>query len=101
MAGDVTRLDKGVVGRGVTGALVALVCLVGLMTCFRFGLVVFAKLFNIVAFEGLTFDTTGLEGNTLTEFSLGFERVALDGMTLALMGVFLAAVGCGFFRAGA
>lgn len=89
---------EGLVGRGVTVALVVLACFVGLMTCLETGLEVLAVVvLETVDFEGLTLDTVGFEGTTLTEFVLGLDGVALDGVTLGLGGVFLAVVGCGFF----
>lgn len=89
---------ENLVGRGVTGALVVLVCFVGLVTCLETGLVVLAVVvFEIVGFDGLTLDIVGLEGETLTEFVLGLDGVALDGVTLGLGVVFLVVVGCGFF----
>lgn len=89
-------LYEGLVGGRVTGALVVLICFVGLVTCLETGLEVLAVL-EIVDFEGLTLDIVGLEGTTLTEFVLGLDGVALDVITLGLGDVFLAVVGCGFF----
>lgn len=98
VAGDVTVLYEGLVGCGVTGALVVLGCFVGLVTCLETGLEVLADVvLDTVDVEGLTLDIAGLEGITLTEFVLGLGRVALDGVTLGLGGVFLTVVGCGFF----
>lgn len=89
---------EGLVGRGVTVALVVLTCFVGLMTCLETGLEVLAfAVLEMVDFEGLTLDIVGFEGTTLTEFVLGLDGVALDGVTLGLGGVFLVVVGCGFF----
>lgn len=98
MAGGVTVLYEGLVGRGVIGALEVLACLVGLATCLKSGLEVLTVTFlEIVDFEELTLDTVGLDGTTLTEFVLGLGRVALAVVTLGLGGVFLAGAGCGFF----
>lgn len=89
---------EDLVGRGVTVALVVLACFVGLLTCLETGLEVLAVVvLEVVDFDGLTLDIGGLEGTTLTEFVLGFDGVALDGMTLGLGDVFFVAVGCGFF----
>lgn len=90
-------MNEGLVGRGVTVALVVLAGFVGLMTCLETGLDVLAVVVLTVDFEGLTLDIVGLEGTTLTEFVLGLDGVALDGVTLGLGDVFLAVVGCGFF----
>lgn len=90
-------LYEGLVGSGVTGALVVLACFVGL-TCLETGLEVLAVVvLETVDFEGLTLDIDGLEGTTLTEFALGLDGMALDVVTLGLGEVFLAVVGCGFF----
>lgn len=97
VAGGVTGLYEGLVGRRVSGALVVLDCFVGLMTCLETGLEVLAvEVLEIDDFEGLTLDIVGLEGTTLTGFTLGLDGVALDGVTLGLGDVFLAVVGCGF-----
>lgn len=78
--------------------MVVLACFVGLMTCLESGLAVLAdEVLDIVDFEGLTLDIVGLEGTTLTEFTLGLGRVAFDVAILGLGDVFLAVVGCGFF----
>lgn len=97
MAGGVTVLYEGLVGGGVTGALDVLTGFVGL-ACLETGLEVLAVVvLEMVDFEGLTLDTDGLEGTTLTGVALGLDGVALDVVTLGLGDVFLAAVGCGFF----
>ena len=99
VAGGVTGLSDGLVGRTMTVALVVLDCFVGLMTCLVTGLEVLAVVvLKTVGFEGLTLGFVGLEGTTLTGLVLGFNGVALDGVTLGLGGVFLAVVGWGFFR---
>lgn len=91
-------LYVGLVGRGVTGALVVLACFVGLITCLETGLEVLAVVvLEIADFEGLTLDIVDLEGITLIEFVLGLDGVALDGVALGLGGVFLGVVGCDFF----
>lgn len=88
-------LYEGLVGCRVTGALVVLVCFVGLVTCLE---VLAVVVLDHVDFEGLALDIVGLT-TTLTEFVLGLDTVALDGVTLGLGDVFLAVVGCGFLRA--
>lgn len=89
---------EGLVGRGVTGALVVLACFVGLVVCLETGFEVLAVVgLEIVDFEGETLDSVGLEGTTLTGFNLGLDGVALDGVTLGLGEGFLAVVGSGFF----
>lgn len=95
-------LYEGLVGCGVTGALVVLVCFVGLVTCLETVLeVLVVVVLDHVDFEGLALDIVGFKGTTLTEFVLGLDTVALDGVTLLTLGlgdVFLAVVGCGFLR---
>lgn len=91
-------LYEALVGGGVTGRLVVFACFVGLVTCLDASLEVLAvTVFEIVDFEGLTLAMVGLEGTTLTDFTLGLDGVALDVVTLRLGDVFLAVVGCGFF----
>lgn len=98
VAGGVTALYEGLVGRGVTGALVVLACLVGLRTCLEPGLEVLAvAVFNIVDFEGVTLGTLVLGGTALTELVLDLVGVALEGVVFGLGDVFFAVVGCGFF----
>lgn len=103
MAGGVTVLYRGLVGLGVTGALVVLTCLVGFVgfvNCLTTGLDVLADVvLEIVDFEGLTLDNCVLEATALTEFTLGLVGVAFDDRTLGLGDAFLAVVGCGFFGA--
>lgn len=85
-------------GRTVTGALVALVCFVGLAVGLGTGLEVLgAAVLEIVDFEGLILDIVGFEGATFAGFELGLDGVALDGATLGLGDGFLAVVGGGFF----
>lgn len=97
VAGGVTELYEGLVGRGVTGALVVLGCLVGLTTCLEPGLEVLAVVvLDIVDFEGVTLGTLDLEGATLMELVLGLVGVALEGVVFGLGDVFFAVVGCGF-----
>ena len=99
VAGGVTVLYNGLVGRGVTGALMVLVCFVG---CLETGFEVLADGdLEIVGFEGLTLGNVGLEVTSLTEFDLGLDRVALVDGTLGLGDGFLAVVGCGFFGTAA
>lgn len=89
---------ESLVGRGVTGALVVLVCFVGFVTCLETGLVVLTVVvLELVGFDGLTLDIVGFEGTALTEFVLALDGVALDGVALGLGDVFLVVVGCGFF----
>lgn len=98
VAGGVTVLNEGLVGRGVTGALVVLACLVGLTTCLEPGLEVLAVVvLDIVDFEGVTLGTLVLGGTALTELVLGLVGVALEGVVFGLGDVFFAVVGCGFF----
>lgn len=81
-------------GRKVTGALVGLVCFVGLIICLEAGLEVLAvTVFDVVDFEGPTLDIVGFDGTILTGFDLGLDGVALDGVTLGLGDGFLAVVG--------
>lgn len=97
MAGGVTELYEGLVGRGVTGALVVFGSLVGLTTCLEPGLEVLAVVdLDIVDFEGVTLGTLVLEGTALMELVLGFVGVALEGVVFGLGDVFFAVVGCGF-----
>lgn len=100
MAGCVTGLYEGLVGLGVTGALV-LVGFVGLVTCLDTGFTVLAlAVLENVDFDGLTLDNVGFEGAGLAEFTLGIvglDGVAFDGVTFGLGEVFFAVVGCGFF----
>lgn len=98
VAGGVTELYAGLVGRGVTGALVVLACLVGLTSCLEPGLEVFAVVvLDVVDFEGMTLGTLVFEGTALTELVLGLVGVAFEGVVLGLGDVFFAVVGCGFF----
>lgn len=98
MAGGVTELYEGLVGRGVTGALVVLACFVGLTTCLEPGLEVLAvAVLDIVDFEGVTLGTLALGGTALMELVLGLVGVALEGVVFGLGDVFFAVVGCGFF----
>lgn len=96
MAGGVTVLYEGLVGRGVIGALVVLVvCFVGMVTCLETGLEVLGVVgLNGVDFEGLILAI--VLGRTLTDCVLGLDGVALDGVTFVLGGGFTV-VGCGFF----
>lgn len=95
VAGGVTGLYEDLGGRTVTGALVVLVCFVGLVIGLETGLEVLdAAVLEIVDFEGLILDVDGFEG---TGFVLALDGVALDGATLGLGDGFLAVVGCGFF----
>lgn len=98
VAGGVTGLYEGLVGRGVAGDLVVMACFVGLVVTLETGLEVLAVVvLGTVGFEGLILDFVGSEGTALTEFDLGLDGVALDDVTLGLGGVLLAVVGCGFF----
>lgn len=100
MAGGVTGLYEGLVGLGVTGALV-LVGFVGLVNCLDTGFTVLAlAVLENVDFDGLTLGNVGFEGAGLTEFALdivGFDGVAFEVVTFGLGGVFFVVVGCGFF----
>lgn len=90
VAGGVTGLYEGLVGLGVTGALVVIGCFVGLGVLAAVGL-------GVADFERLTFDVVGLKGASFRESGLGLDGVAFDDVTLDLEGVLLALVGWGFF----
>lgn len=97
VAGGVTKLYVGLVGRGVTGALVVLGSLVGLTTCLEPSLEVLAVVvLDIVDLEGVTLGTLVLEGTGLVELVLGLVGVALEGVVFGLGDAFFAVVGCGF-----
>lgn len=101
VAAGVTGLYEGLVGRWATGALEVLACFVGLIACLESGLEVLTVAFlESVDFEVFTLDSVGLDGTTLTEFSLGLDRLALDVATLGLGGVFFVMGSCGFFGTG-
>lgn len=94
VAGAVTELYEGLVGRGVTGFFVVLACFVGLMSCLAPGLEVLAGVvLEIDVFKGLTLDIVVLGATILTEFFLGLDGVALEGVALGFRGIFLVEVG--------
>lgn len=102
VAGGVTVLYDGLVGRGVTEALVDLVSFVGLIIFLEAGFEVLAFVdFETVDFDGLTLDNVGFGVVTLTEFNLDLGGVTLDEGTLGLVGIFLAGVNCGLFETAA
>lgn len=102
VAGGVTVLSEGLVGRGVTEALVDLVSFVGLIIFLEAGFEVLAFVdFETVDFDGLTLDNVGFGVVIWTEFDLDLGGVALDEGTLGLGVIFLTGVNCGLFETAA
>lgn len=99
MAGGVTVLNVGLVGRGFIGALVVSGFLVGFVVCLEVGFWGLAVVVLVtVDFDGFDLGSVDLEGVTLTGFDFDLGRVTVDGGALDLGSIFFAVVGCGFFR---